>query len=126
MKILSAPVIVTAIAIVCIGLAVAYNGEKIDQLQAARKPTTIKASIPTVSVIQALTNTYQAYVSSHGETKAHWDLTLKSEVEGEVTTINAPFETGSMVTKDSVLANIDNTDYFRHKLSSVICHYSPH
>jgi RND family efflux transporter MFP subunit len=113
MKILSTPVIVTVAAIACIGLAISYNGQKIAENNAAPKPEAAKVSVPNVSVMPISPNTYQAYVNSHGEAKAHWALTLKSQVEGEVTSISQLFNTGSMVTKNSVLANIDNTEYLQ-------------
>jgi len=35
-------------------------------------PEPAKSVAPNVSVINAVPSTYQAYVSGHGEAKAHW------------------------------------------------------
>jgi RND family efflux transporter MFP subunit len=113
MKLLSPTVVVTVVAIICIGLAVAYNGHKMAEKNASPKPKVAKVSTPSVSVVQVFPNTYQAYVNSHGEAKAHWALTLKAQVEGEVTSLTNVFKTGSIVTKGTVLGKIDNTEYLQ-------------
>ncbi len=113
MKLLSPTAVVTVVAILCIGLAVAYNGHKMAEKNASPKPKVAKVSAPSVSVVQVFPNTYQAYVNSHGEAKAHWALTLKAQVEGEVTSLTNVFKTGSIVTKGTVLGNIDNTEYLQ-------------
>lgn len=113
MKLLSPTAVVTVVAILCIGLAVAYNGHKMAEKNASPKPKVAKVSAPSVSVVQVFPNTYQAYVNSHGEAKAHWGLTLKAQVEGEVTSLNNVFKTGSVVTKGTVLGSIDNTEYLQ-------------
>lgn len=113
MKIFSSPVIVTVAAITCIGLAIAYNGHKISEKNSAPKPKATKSAMPNVSVIHASSNTYKTLISGHGEAKAHWALTLKAQVAGEVTSISKRFETGNIVSKGSSLANIDNTDYLQ-------------
>lgn len=113
MKLLSPTAVVTVVAILCIGLAVAYNGHKMAEKNASPKPKVAKVSAPSVSVVQVFPNTYQAYVNSHGEAKAHWALTLKAQVEGEVTSLTNVFKTGSIVTKGTVLGSIDNTEYLQ-------------
>lgn len=113
MKIMSAPVVVTVVAIVCIGLAVAYNGQKMAESRVAPKPTAAKVAVPNVSVLKVTPNTYQAFVSGHGEAKAHWSLSLKASVSGEVVSINEQFATGNKLKKGSVLANIDNVEYLQ-------------
>lgn len=113
MKILSTPVIVTFAAIACIGLAISYNGVKMAEKNAVKKPEISEISAPDVSVLYASSNTYKAWVNSHGEAIAHWELTLKSQVEGEVISISNHFKTGSMIAKNSALASIDNTEYLQ-------------
>ncbi|MEL0604381.1 efflux RND transporter periplasmic adaptor subunit [Pseudoalteromonas undina] len=113
MKISPVPVVVTLVAIVCIGLAISYNGQKIAQQANGPKPEPAKSVAPNVSVINAVPSTYQAYVSGHGEAKAHWALSLKAQVKGEITDMSEQFATGNVVKKGQVLAQIDNTEYLQ-------------
>jgi len=112
MKISPVPV-VTLVAIVCIGLAISYNGQKMAQQANGPKPEPAKSVAPNVSVINAVPSTYQAYVSGHGEAKAHWALSLKAQVKGEITNMSEQFATGNVVKKGQVLAQIDNTEYLQ-------------
>ena len=107
------PVVVTLVAIVCIGLAISYNGQKMAQQANGPKPEPAKSVAPNVSVINAVPSTYQAYVSGHGEAKAHWALSLKAQVKGEITNMSEQFATGNVVKKGQVLAQIDNTEYLQ-------------
>lgn len=113
MKISPVPVVVTIVAIVCIGLAISYNGQKMAQQANGPKPEPAKSVAPNVSVINAVPSTYQAYVSGHGEAKAHWALSLKAQVKGEITDMSEQFATGNVVKKGQVLAQIDNTEYLQ-------------
>ncbi|MCQ8885077.1 efflux RND transporter periplasmic adaptor subunit [Pseudoalteromonas agarivorans] len=113
MKISPVPVVVTLVAIVCIGLAISYNGQKMAQQANGPKPEPAKSVAPNVSVINAVPSTYQAYVSGHGEAKAHWALSLKAQVKGEITNMSEQFATGNVVKKGQVLAQIDNTEYLQ-------------
>lgn len=113
MKISPVPVVVTIVAIVCIGLAISYNGQKMAQQANGTKPEPAKSVAPNVSVINAVPSTYQAYVSGHGEAKAHWALSLKAQVKGEITGMSEQFATGNVVKKGQVLAQIDNTEYLQ-------------
>ena len=113
MKISPVPVVVTIVAIVCIGLAISYNGQKMAQQANGPKPEPAKSVAPNVSVINAVPSTYQTYVSGHGEAKAHWALSLKAQVKGEITDMSEQFATGNVVKKGQVLAQIDNTEYLQ-------------
>lgn len=113
MKISPVPVVVTLVAIVCIGLAISYNGQKMAQQANGPKPEPAKSLAPNVSVINAVPSTYQAYVSGHGEAKAHWALSLKAQVKGEITNMSEQFATGNVVNKGQVLTQIDNTEYLQ-------------
>lgn len=113
MKISPVPVVVTLVAIVCIGLAISYNGQKMAQQANGPKPEPAKSVAPNVSVINAVPSTYQAYVSGHGEAKAHWALSLKAQVKGEITNMSEQFATGNVVKKGQVLAQIDNSEYLQ-------------
>lgn len=113
MKISPVPVVVTLVAIVCIGLAISYNGQKMAQQANGPKPEPAKSVAPNVSVINAVPSTYQAYVSGHGEAKAHWALSLKAQVKGEITNMSEQFATGNVVKKGQVFAQIDNTEYLQ-------------
>lgn len=112
MKITPAP-IVTIVAIALIGLAIAYNGQKMSQQENAPTPEPAQSIAPNVSVINAIPGNYQAYVSGHGEAKAHWTLTLKAQVKGEVTAMSEQFATGYRVNKNQILAQIDNSEYLQ-------------
>lgn len=111
MKISPAPILVTVVAVVCIGLAVMYNGKKMAESANAPRPAALKASAPNVSVVVATPGQYQATVSGHGEARAHWALTLKAQVQGEVVDMNPLFATGNRVEKGTVLATLDGTQY---------------
>jgi len=113
MKIFTKPVIVTVIAIACIGLAVMYTGKQIQQNNNAPRPQASAVSAPDVSVIQASPNTYQAFIYGHGEAKAQWSLDLKAQVSGQITNIAPVFATGNLVGTETILANIDNTNYLQ-------------
>jgi membrane fusion protein, multidrug efflux system len=113
MKNISTKVKATVVAVICIGLAIVYNGHKIAEKNNARKPEPTQISAPDVSVILALPGKYQAYVKSHGEAKAHWALALKSQVTGKVTSLSQAFETGKIISEGDILANIDNTEYLQ-------------
>ena len=113
MKIISTKLIVTLLAVICIGLAIVYNGYKIAEKNNAHKPEPAQVAAPEVSVMLATPNTYQAYVKSHGEAKAHWSLALKSQVTGMVTSLSQVFETGTIVNEGDILVNIDNTEYLQ-------------
>lgn len=111
MKISPTPILITIVAVVCIGLAIAYNTKLMAESANAPRPAPSKVSAPSVTVIRATPGSYQAYVSGHGEAQAHWALTLKAQVQGEVTAMSPQFVTGNMVPKDAVLATIDSTQY---------------
>lgn len=113
MKIFSTPVIVTVAAITCIALAIVYNGQKLAEKNAAPKSAITEVNVPDVSVLHVSATTHKAYINGHGEATAHWDLTLKSQVQGEVKSISELFNTGNMVSKKSVLVNVDNTEYLQ-------------
>lgn len=113
MRISPTPVVVTLVAIISIGLAVAYNAKKMDEQANSSKSATVRAIAPNVSVINAVAGTYQAYVNGHGQAKAHWTLTLKAQVKGEVTNMSEQFATGNFVSKGQVFAQIDNTEYLQ-------------
>ena len=59
MKISPTPVVVTLVAIVCIGLAIMYNGQKMAEKANSPQPAAIKAIAPNVSVINAAPSTYE-------------------------------------------------------------------
>tara|TARA_R110001599_G_scaffold50907_11_gene143444 strand:+ start:1910 stop:3079 length:1170 start_codon:yes stop_codon:yes gene_type:complete len=111
MKMSPTPILVTVVAVVCIGFAIMYNGKKMAESANAPRPVATKASAPNVSVVVATPGSYQAYVTGHGEAQAHWALILKAQVQGEVTTMNPQFATGNIVEKGAVLATIDSTAY---------------
>lgn len=111
MKISPTPILVTVVAVVCIGLAIVYNAKQMAESANAPRPAPSKVSAPNVSVILATPGNYQAYVSGHGEAQSIWALTLKAQVQGEVTAMSPQFATGNMVQKDAVLATIDSTQY---------------
>jgi RND family efflux transporter MFP subunit len=111
MKISPIQILVTVVAVVCIGLVIVYNGHKMADRANAPRPAASKASAPKVSVIHGVPGQYQAYVSGHGEAQSHWTLTLMAQVEGEVISMSELFETGSIVPKGTVLATLDNTQY---------------
>jgi len=68
-------------------------------------------SVPLVSVIQIIPSTQQALMHSYGEVKPHWQVTVKSQVSGEVLALNPQLTVGNNVTKDTPLIDIENSRY---------------
>jgi len=63
-----------------------------------------------VSVIRVSPGKHAAMVQVSGIAKPHYDLTLTTQVSGEVTYLAEHFEKGQRVTKGQVLARLHNTE----------------
>ncbi|MEZ9219243.1 efflux RND transporter periplasmic adaptor subunit [Vibrio cyclitrophicus] len=64
-----------------------------------------------VSVVAATLGDYLAEVVGYGEAKSRYELMFSTEVSGRVEAISSQFETGQVIGKGEVIANIDSTSY---------------
>lgn len=66
---------------------------------------------PDVSVIRVLPAAYEAEVSGFGVARPQYELNLKSQVTGQVTSITNSFETGLRLKKGDRLLTLDDSNY---------------
>jgi RND family efflux transporter MFP subunit len=78
------------------------------------------AFIPKVSYTNALASTQQSEVSAFGELKPKWDVMIKAQVNGPITFIDPIFESGSLVTAQSILMRMDDTAYKSEKITAEV------
>lgn len=102
--------LITAIAAGGVFAAVAYNKEQMANNQHPPRPPQL-AQAPEVEVFEAEPSRHQASVTGYGEAVAHYQLTLSSEIEGQVEQLSDDFATGKTLAKGAELASIDSTAY---------------
>lgn len=69
------------------------------------------ADVAEVGVVEVYPTTYNAKVKGYGQASATHMLTLSAQVSGQITALSPRFETGALLEKGEVMANVDNTDY---------------
>jgi RND family efflux transporter MFP subunit len=107
---------VTAIAACSIFAAVGYNLYNMFNAPERPKPHQIMQA-PEVEVVNAIVGQFQASVTGFGEVVPRYELTLSTEVAGQVESLNPSFATGQTVAKGVTLAQLDTTAY-RQALAS--------
>ena len=75
----------------------------------ARKADLAAAS--STRVVQARRGTYQASLSGYGSAESHYELALTARVGGVVESLSASFESGELIKKGSLLAQLENSSY---------------
>lgn len=66
---------------------------------------------PDVSVVRVTPSEYHANVEAYGASRAHYQITLTSDVAGRVQTVSDRFESGQRVQAGETLAELENSDY---------------
>lgn len=66
---------------------------------------------PDVSVITVSPDTYNARVQAYGASRAHYQITLTSEVTGRVEMVSERLESGQRVSEGEIIAEIENSEY---------------
>ncbi|MEZ9717928.1 efflux RND transporter periplasmic adaptor subunit [Vibrio cyclitrophicus] len=130
MKLNTITIAITLVAGSSIFAALAYNGSQVqpspqntNELTVsdpqAESVTTKSIAVKTlpvsqqqqVSVVAATLGDYLAEVVGYGEAKSRYELMFSTEVSGRVEAISSQFETGQVIGKGEVIANIDSTSY---------------
>lgn len=67
--------------------------------------------LPLVSYVEIAPDLHRSEISVYGELLPRWDVTIKAQVNGEVTDLSPQFEAGAMVKQGTVLMTIEDTRY---------------
>ncbi|WP_221796888.1 efflux RND transporter periplasmic adaptor subunit [Oceanobacter mangrovi] len=83
--------------------------------QPAGKPSGSKPATNTdaanIRVVEATAGQYQAQLSGYGAASARFELTLTAKVSGVVESLAADFESGTLVKRNQLLAQLEDSDY---------------
>lgn len=71
----------------------------------------VAVQLPEVAVMAVTKNRYQAQVIGYGEVQSRYQLTLTSEVSGQVESIGKNFATGKLFKQGDVVIHINDIDY---------------
>lgn len=93
-------------------LVLLFIGEEYDEPKKIEEKTHY---LPKVSYISSSEDAQASSIFSYGVLKPKWDITLKSQVNGAITYINPLFESGSLVTSNTVLMHIEDKPYKSQK-----------
>lgn len=115
----SLPILLTLGSIVFLAGAVTYNASQIKsdndksaQNISAKVKSEIRASqAPSVVVVEVQADTYKALVKGYGEVAPRYAITYTAEVSGRVDKLMPGFETGKIVKKGDILAQLENISY---------------
>jgi len=104
---------ITLAAAASIFAVISYNGVKMDAVNNPANAPVAKAVVqyPEVSVIAVTKSRYQAEVIGYGEAKSRYQLTLTSEVSGQVESLGQNFETGKQFQQGEAVIKINDIDY---------------
>ena len=81
------------------------------QTEQKQRPPAKKIQLPDVNVTAVSRTEYPVKTSGFGEAKTHFTLSLKAQNSGQIVDISENFESGCRVAKDTVLIQIDDTEY---------------
>lgn len=70
-----------------------------------------QVAIPSVVVVHAESNSYQALITGYGEASARYNVEFSAEVSGRITSTASQFESGKVVKKGEMLARIEDISY---------------
>ncbi|MCJ8350426.1 efflux RND transporter periplasmic adaptor subunit [Moritella sp.] len=110
---------VTFAAAASIFAVLSYNGAKMaaanSSENSAMHGSVVKAVVqyPEVAVMAVTKGSYQAEVIGYGEARSRYQLTLTSEVSGQVESLGQNFATGKLLKQGEVIIKIDDTDYLQ-------------
>lgn len=113
------PILITLGSVICLAGAVSVTVNEVKSKPAGSPPsgsqhskTTVKQpSLPKIAVVKVQNATYQAKINGYGEAQAHYQITYSSEISGRVKSLSSTFETGRMVKKGELLAQLEKTSY---------------
>jgi membrane fusion protein (multidrug efflux system) len=111
MKLKVLTIAITLASAASVFVAAAYNSAQMDAAQVPDKITETAIQLPEVAVIQVNKGNYKAEVIGHGEARARYQLTLTSEVSGQVEYLGKSFETGKHLQKGEQLVKLNDIDY---------------
>jgi len=92
---------------------ISYNKTQIETTASSNHGAAVKAVVqhPEVAVMTVTKGNYQAEVIGFGEARSRYQLTLTSEVSGQVKSIGQNFATGKQFKQGEAVIQIDDTDY---------------
>jgi membrane fusion protein (multidrug efflux system) len=100
------------LALLVIALVLVYNRL---QFQAqSNRPMPVQAELSSaleVSVIQVETESYQARIQAYGTAQPHYNITLTSQVAGQIQAISEQFDSGFRIHKQGQLVQVDDRAY---------------
>ncbi|QUM76065.1 efflux RND transporter periplasmic adaptor subunit [Moritella sp. 24] len=104
---------ITLAAAASIFAVISYNSAKMDAAGNANHGVAAKAvvQLPEVAVMAVSKGNYQAEVIGYGEAKSRYQLTLTSEVSGQVESIGQNFATGKQFKQGEAVIQINDIDY---------------
>lgn len=104
---------ITLAAAASIFAVMSYNGAKMDAANSAVHTPVVKAvvQLPEVMVMAVTKGSYQAEVIGYGEAKSRYQLTLTSEVSGQVESLGQNFSTGKQFKQGEAVIKINDIDY---------------
>ena len=119
---------ITLAAAASIFVAMSYNGAKMaavnspEHVSENRSATRVENSsvvnavvknvqLPEVAVMAVTKGSYQAQVIGYGEAKSRYQLTLTSEVSGQVESLGQSFATGKQFKQGEAVIKINDIDY---------------
>lgn len=103
-------IITTALALVMIPAAIQYTYSAI-QNQPEPEKYEAKPDIPLVTTIEAKSGKYSSAVSALGVVQPEDEISLKSQVSGNIVWRNPDFIEGKRIRKGDALIQIDDTDF---------------
>ncbi|WP_281561445.1 efflux RND transporter periplasmic adaptor subunit [Thalassomonas sp. RHCl1] len=106
MPILTRKSLITLGGFASIFIAVAINGV-LSANQQLTPPPKVAPQYPVVSVTQVAAISHQASITAYGEVKSRNQLTLTSQVSGQITYLSPKFLTGKTFGKGELLAKIE-------------------
>lgn len=100
------------ISLVAIILVIFVSMQLIQKEQNKPLPTRETETVrPDVSVVRVSPGEYHANVEAFGASRAHYQITLTSDVAGRVQTVSDHFESGQRVQAGQTLAQLENSEY---------------
>ena len=100
------------VAVATLAGIIVYNGIQMadhgSRPLPAVRPEAIAAN---VSVIDVETGRYRAHLSAYGNAQARYQMTLQSQVTGEVMALSPQLDSGGRIRKGDLLLRVDDSDY---------------
>ena len=97
-------------AMLCLTAVFGYTGFAMDVPPPEAVPSQA-AQRPVVTVVEVAAGSYRARLQGHGETVPHYNLDLRSEVGGRLLAVAPLLQSGTLVKRGTVLAEVDPLPY---------------